>query len=144
MRIRRIKTPADSGKKNGSGTADAVGETMIYAPLVPVAIGTLPFLRAMDLDAGKNDQDEEKARLVYEGMSKNDLIKNIGEPKEKYHCEAKNGSGIEEIWVYNKGEVLRGGRALFIDLGKGVVYYNSYDTTFFKNSDWLNCSLIEK
>jgi hypothetical protein len=143
-RIRKMKTPANSRDKKGSSTADAVGETLIYTPLIPVAIGTWPFLRAMGLDAKKNDEDEEKARLIYEGMSKKDLILNIGEPKEKYHCEAKNARGDEEIWVYEKGQVLRGGRTLFIDLDKGVVYHNSYNTTFFKDSDWLNCSLLEK
>ena len=142
-RIRKIQTPTNSREEKGSGAADAIGETLIYAPLVPVAIGTWPFLRAMGLDAKKNAEDKEKARLIYEGMSKKDLMLNIGEPKEKYHCEGKNGSGAEEIWVYEKGQVLRGGRSLFINLNKGVVYYNSYDTTFFKNSDWLNCSIIK-
>ncbi|WP_345979085.1 hypothetical protein [Sulfurimonas sp. HSL3-2] len=143
QRIWKSTVPADSSNKNGATTADTVGETLIYAPLIPVAIGTAPFLRMTGLDALKNNEDEEKARLVYEGMSKQNLIQAIGEPMEKYHCNPKNANGSIDIWVYGKQQVLRGGRSLFIDSDKGTVYHNSYDTTFFKNSEWLNCSQVE-
>ena len=143
QRIWQRTVPEDSSKKTKVSTADAVGETLIYTPLIPVAIGTAPFLRVMGLDALKNSEDEEKARLVYEGMSKQDLIQAIGEPMEKYHCTPKNANGSIDIWVYGKEQVLRGGRALFIDSDKGTVYHNSYDTTFFKDSQWLNCSQAE-
>lgn len=55
-------------------SATAVTESLIYAPCIPAAIATWPFLRASGLDALKNDEDKSKARLVYEGMSKKDLI----------------------------------------------------------------------
>jgi len=137
-RIRRIKRAANSHEKTGSNTAEAVGETLIYTPLIPVAIVTWPVLGISGLDAGKNAEDNWKARLVYEGMTKEDLRAYVGEPKEKYHCKAKGRSGDGEVWIFEKDLVLRGGRALFIDLQKGKVYHNSYHTSFFKD----DCSLI--
>jgi hypothetical protein len=139
-RVRRIKRPDNSPNKGESNTAEAVAETLVYAPLVPIAIATWPVLRTSGLDAGKNAEDNRKARLVYEGMSKEDLRAYVGEPKEKYHCEAKDSSGDYEVWVYEKNQVLRGGRALFIDLEKGEIYHNSYHISFFKK--WDNCLLI--
>lgn len=133
--IRQIKIVPR--QKTTAEVADELGEGALYAPLVPVAIAVLPLLRAMGLDAGKNDADKGKARLAYDGMSKNDLIANIGEPIEKYHC--KDEYGGQEVWIYKKGQVLRGGRALFIHLGDGKVYHTSHDTTFFKDS----CSLLK-
>jgi len=131
--IRHIKrTPR---QKTPGETAAEVGEVAEYAPLIPVAIATLPFLRAMGLDAGKNDEDKGKATLAYGGMSKNDLITHIGDPMERYHCADKYGG--HEVWIYRKDQVLRGGRALFIGLADGKVYHTSHDTTFFKDS----CSL---
>jgi len=133
--IRQIKiTPRK--KTTGEAAAD-LGEGALYAPTVPVAIATLPFLSAMGLNAGKNDEDKGKAQLAYGGMSKDELTTYIGEPDEKYHC--KNKYGGNEVWVYKKGQVLRGGRALFIGLNDGKVYHTSHNTTFFKDS----CSLME-
>jgi hypothetical protein len=139
-RVRRIKKPDNSPEKGESNTTEAAAEILIYAPLVPVAIATWPVLRTLGLDAGKNAEDNWKARLVYEGMSKEDLRVYVGEPKEKYYCEAKDRSGDYEIWVYEKDQVLRGGRALFINFDKGEIYHNSYHTSFFKK--WDNCSVI--
>ena len=118
-------------------TAEEVGEAVELAPMIPVAIATLPFLSAMGLDAGENDEDKGKAALAYGGMSKNDLITYIGDPVERYHCEDKYGG--HEVWIYRKGQVLRGGRVLFIGLADGKVYYTSYNTNFFKDS----CSLLK-
>ncbi len=143
-RIRRISRPENSAKKGKSNTAAAVAETVFYAPMIPAAIVLWPFLRASGLDAGKNAEDNLKARLIYKGMSKNDLLTYIGEPMEKYLCipkEQNNWSKEKEVWVYGKDKVLRGGRSLFIDLNKGEVDHNSYHTSFFKK--WNNCSLIE-
>jgi CRISPR/Cas system CMR subunit Cmr4 (Cas7 group RAMP superfamily) len=132
-RIRRIKRPETTAKKGGTNDAEAFAEALIYAPLVPIAIAMWPALRASGLDAKKNDEDELKARLVYEGMSKEDLITYVGEPKEKYYCEVEGKSTAHEVWVFEKDKVLRGGRALFIDLGSNRVYHNSYNTAFFKD-----------
>jgi hypothetical protein len=137
-RIRRIKRPDTTAKKSKSNNGEAVGETLIYAPIVPVAIAMWPALRASGLDAGKNAEDKRKARLVYEGMSKEDLKTYVGEPKEKYYCKAKGKA--YEAWVFEKDKVLRGGRALFIDLESDKVYHNSYHTSFFKD----DCSLIKQ
>ena len=128
-RTPRQKTPDE--------TAEEVGEAVELAPMIPVAIATLPFLSAMGLDAGKNDEDKGKAALAYGGMSKNDLITHIGDPVERYHCEDKYGG--HEVWTYRKGQVLRGGRVLFIGLADGKVYHTSYNTNFFKDS----CSLLK-
>jgi hypothetical protein len=62
----------------------------------------------------------------------------VGEPKEKYYCKAKGKA--YEVWVFEKDKVLRGGRALFIDLESDKVYHNSYHTSFFKD----DCSLIKQ
>jgi hypothetical protein len=139
-RIRRIKRPDSTAKKGESSNGEAVGETLIYAPLVPVAIAMWPALRASGLDAGKNAEDKRKAGLVYEGMSKEDLKTYVGEPKEKYYCKAKGKGKAYEVWVFEKDKVLRGGRALFIDLESDKVYHNSYHTSFFKD----DCSLIKQ
>lgn len=130
-RIRRFKVVPHKSK------AEAAGEVLIYAPLIPVAIATWPFLRAMGLDAEKNSDDDEKAQLAYGGMSKEDLMTYVGGPLEKYHCDDKSGG--HEVWVYKKDQVLRGGRALFINVADGKVYAASFDTTFFKDS----CSRLE-
>ena len=117
--IRQIKVePREKTTKENAEEAD---EALIYAPLIPVAIALWPFLRAMGLDAGKNDEDKEKAMRAYGGMSKEDLITYLGEPIEKYHCDDKYGG--QEVWVYKKDQVLRGGRALFIRLAEGKVYH---------------------
>jgi len=128
-RTPRQKTPGE--------TAEEVGETVELAPMIPVAIATLPFLSAMGLDTGKNDEDKGKAALAYGSMTKNDLITHIGDPVERYHCEDKYGG--HEVWIYRKGQVLRGGRVLFIGLADGKVYYTSHNTNFFKDS----CSLLK-
>ena len=133
--IRHIKrTPR---QKTPGETAEEVGEVVELAPLIPVAIATLPFLGAMGLDAGENDEDNGKASLAYGSMSKNDLINHIGAPMEKYHCKDKYGG--HEVWIYRKDKILRGGRSLFIQLSDEKVYHTSHDTTFFKDS----CSLMK-
>jgi hypothetical protein len=142
--IWRYKKSNSFGSKYKGNTAGAVAETAFYAPMVPVSIAMWPVLRISGLDAKKNAEDNSKARLVYEGISKNDLLTYIGKPTEKYLCSPKEQnrwSKKEEVWVYRKDQVLRGGRSLFIDLDNGQVYYNSYDTSFFKNRE--NCSLIK-
>ena len=141
-RIRRFKV--ESRKKTMGEKAGEAGEVLTYAPLIPVAITSWPFLRASGLDAGKNDDDNEKAKLAYGGMSKEDLVTYVGEPKEQYYCREVKGTGGKEVWVYEKDKVLRGGMAMFIDLDEGVVYHTSHHTTFFKKSDRHNCKLIGK
>lgn len=136
--IWRFKKQNTSIKKHKGETAEAVGEFLIFAPLIPVAIGMMPVLEVTGLDAKKNAKDEAKAGLVYRGMSKEDLRLYVGEPKEKYLC--KNN----EVWIYGKDQVLRGGRELYIDLDDNTVYYNSvlilFDEMGSKTKD--NCSLI--
>lgn len=125
--IRRVPIRKTSDKK-----AEEVGEAVQLAPMIPVAVATLPLLSAMGLDARKNDEDTAKAVLAYGGMSKKDLISLIGSPVERYQCEDKYGG--HEVWVYTKGQVLRGGRALFIGQADEKVYYASHNTRFFKDS----------
>ena len=139
-RIREIKRSETFQKLGKSNTTEVVGETLIYAPLIPVAVAMWPALRVSGLDAGKNAEDNRKARLVYEGMSKEDLKTYVGEPKEQYHCEAKGRSDAYEVWVFEKNRVLRSGGALFIDLESEKVYHNSYNTSFFKG----DCSLMKQ
>jgi len=138
--VRYIKvTPRH--KTTGEKAEEAV-VFLEYAPFIPVAIATWPILRVSGLDAGKNAEDTGKASMAYGGMSKEDLITYIGEPMEEYYCEGKHGD--EEIWIYEKSQVLRGGRALFINLDDGVVYHTSHNTTFFKDSNSLNCSVLRR
>jgi hypothetical protein len=137
QRIRKIKV-APAQNKTGS-----VAEGLVYLPLIPFAIVSRPFLGVMGLDANKNSTDAAKAMLAYGGMSKKELITYIGEPVEKYFCKSKQKSNIE-IWVYDKSQVLRGGRTLFINLADDKVYHTSADTTFFKSSATLNCSVLTK
>ena len=120
--IKRTKRQKTTGK-----TAEEVVEVVTLAPMIPL-IATLPFLRAMGLDGGKNAEDNGKARLAYGGLSKNDLVTHIGAPMEKYHCADVYGG--HEVWIYRKGQVLRGGRALFIKLADEKVYVTSHHTTF--------------
>jgi hypothetical protein len=125
---------------NVSGAA----EGLVYAPLLPVAIGTWPLLRAMGLDQSKNESDNARARLIYHGLSRQDLLSGVGIPREKYSCIQKlnlreKRDIAHEIWVYDESLVLRGGRTLFIDQGTGIVSHNSFHTTFFKNSSSFSC-----
>jgi hypothetical protein len=101
----------------------------------------------MGLDESKNELDREKARRIYQGMSKSDLLGSIGPPIEKYSCffkfTRKEKQGVaDEVWVYDERKVLRGGRTLFMYIDKGVVYQTSQDTSFFKQSDTLDCSTL--
>lgn len=136
-RIRRMKSTDTSAGKNQGNTAEAIGETLSYAPFIPLVIFR-PLFGAMGLDEEKNSEDKEKASLAYDGMSKEDLRTYIGEPKEKYHCKAKDGSGASEVWIYREDQVLRGGRSLFIGLDNEKVYHTSCDISFFKD----RCSLM--
>ena len=71
--IRQIKkTPR---KKTAGERAGEIAEGALYAPLIPIAIVTLPFLKVMGLDAGKNAADDNKAELAYGGLTKSELIK---------------------------------------------------------------------
>lgn len=138
--IRRIRKIKVAPNRNKTGN---VAEGLIYLPLIPFAIASRPFFRAMGLDAEKDSIDAGKAMLAYGGMSKKDLETYVGEPVEKYYCKSKQKDNFE-IWVYDKEKVLRGGRTLFIDLATGKVDHTSVDTTFFKESDWLSCSALAK
>lgn len=120
-------------------SAQALGVFALYAPLIPVAAATGPLLGAMGLDARRNARDNEKASVAYVGLSRAALIRNLGEPRERYRCDGRSGSG--EVWIYDPKRVLRGGRALFIASDKGVVYHTSHNTSFFKKSSSMRCSL---
>lgn len=137
-RIRRMKSTVTSAGKHQGNTAEAIGETLIYAPFIPL-VTVRPLFGAMGLDEEKNSEDGEKASLAYEGMSKEDLRTYIGEPKEKYHCKAKDGSVANEVWIYREDQVLRGGRSLFIRLDDEKVYHTS---RLFPS--WAICSLVTK
>lgn len=143
------KPPADGadGQKDPSARAAAATavEAVAFAPIVPVAIGTWPLLRAMGLDAAKNSEDNAKAGLIYRGMSKKELLESVGKPRETYACllklHLKDQPDVPlEIWVYDDDKVLRGGRTLSIDLGTGTVSHNSYNTEYFKDSSSFSCS----
>lgn len=138
----------DSQKKASTRAASSgVGEALMYAPLIPIAVVSWPLASAMGLDESKNDLDRAKARRIYHGMSKNDLLESVGAPKEKYSCflklplTEKQGTA-DEVWIYDDGKVLRGGRTLFINIDKGTVYNNSHHTSFFKESDTFACSKL--
>lgn len=127
-------------KREGQSTdvADIIGYTVIYAPIAVVAAPLYPIFHWTGLDANRNAEDTEKAGLVYRGMSKEELTQFLGNPKEKYKCEATEKHSVKEIWVYDHAKVLRGGRSLFIDPADDKVYHNSYDASFFKSY----CSLM--
>lgn len=127
-----------------SSSASATAEALIYAPLVPL-VTVSPLFGAMGLNASDNSADNAKARLIYHGMSRQDLLSSIGTPKEKYACILKlPAKGVaQEVWVYEDRKVLRGGRALFIDRDTGAVSHNSFHTSFFKGSGSFDCSILE-
>lgn len=134
--IWRIKRPANSGGKHQANSAEAVGESLIYAPMIPIAVSTWPFLRMMGLDEKKNSRDREKALWIYGGMNKDVLRESIGEPKHRYLCKSENSRDRFEVWSYENDQVLRGGRFLFLNLDKGKVYFSSW-----RFPSWANCSL---
>lgn len=119
-------------RETSGAAARHLGESASYVPLIPFAMTTWPLLRAFGLDAGKNAEDKGKAQLAYKGMSKAQLVASLGEPVEKYVC--KNKFRDNQVWLYRTDQVLRGGRALFIDSASGKVYYTSHNTTFFKDA----------
>lgn len=133
-RIRRFdQSAASSGKDVSAGTA--IGETLIYAPLIPVAIVSRPFLRAMGLDEEKNSNEREKALLVYGGMTRDVLKASLGEPVQRHLCSGDDPQKKFEIWSYRKEQVLSGGRFLFLDADKGAVFFSS-----FRFPSMRNCS----
>lgn len=144
----KVPNQTESYQKSGTKAASSgVGEALIYAPLIPVALVTWPLASGMGLDESKNEMDREKARRIYQGMSRNDLLGSIGPPIEKYSCFLKfnrnEKQGVaDEVWVYDERKVLRGGRALFINIDKGAVYQTSHHTSFFKQSDTFDCSTL--
>lgn len=150
--FRNTKKPQQTESQKGtsaSAVASATIETSAYMPIVPLAIGTWPLLKLMGLDASNNNEDNRKAWIIYRGMSKKDLLESIGEPKEKYSCilklHLKDKPDVpQEIWVYDDNKVLRGGRALSIDIETGTVSHNSFHTSYFKDSNSFTCSpLVE-
>lgn len=142
-RPRKDEQQAAPNRATASGAAGAIGEALVYAPLVPLAVATWPALNVMGLNASTNSADDERARRIYEGLSKQELIDSIGRPKERYACIKKNprdkDDAAEEIWVYDDDRVLRGGRTLIISNQSGLVTYNSFHTTFFKDPNWRDC-----
>lgn len=148
MIARTPKLPEKIDNNKGPGAtafASAAGEAFVYAPIVPLAIGTWPLLRVMGLDAAKNGDDNTKAGLIYRGLSRMDLLESVGMPKEKYACTLHLGLEGKpkvplEIWVYDDSKVLRGGRTLSIDVDTGTVYHNSFHTHYFKDSNSFTCS----
>ena len=122
-----------------SNTAEAVGETLIYAPLIPVAVVTWPVLSSMGLDEHRNSEDREKALLLYQGMTRSELEAVQGKPVEKYNCLRQSGKGTPyELWGYDKEKVIRAARYLFINLDDGKVGFAS-----FRMPGWLECSPIK-
>ncbi len=127
--IRAIRTAAP--RDQGSDT-EGIGEALILAPLIPLAVVSFPLLRAMELDAGKNAADNGKALQAYGQLSKQELLHHLGPPAQQYACDDRDGG--HDVWVYPPEQVLRGARALFIHRSDGRVYYTSYNTTFFQDS----------
>lgn len=92
--------------------AEELGVFLIYAPLIPVAIIAYPFASMFGLTS--EEEDIKKAGFAYEDMTKGKLLKYIGIPDEKYFCKSKYGTD-GEVWIYNKDQVIPGGRVLYID-----------------------------
>lgn len=131
-------------RTTASGAAGAVGEALVYAPMVPIAVVSWPLLNVMGLNGAKNSDDTARAGRIYMGLSRQDLIESIGEPREKYACTMRvklkgKPDEAEEIWVYDEDKVLRGGRTLILESANGLVWHNSFSTTFFKESDTFEC-----
>jgi hypothetical protein len=105
------------------------------------------LFRAVGLDRHKNEDDNSKARRVYQGMTRKDLLESVGEPSEKHACRLKlnledKPEIPQEIWVYPDEKVLRGGRTLTIDLATDTVSHNSMHTSYFKKSKSYSCSQL--
>lgn len=132
-RIRRLDQSAASMGKTSGDTGTAIGTALIYAPLIPVAIVTRPFLRAMGLDEEKNSNEREKALLVYGGMTRDALQASLGAPVQRYLCSIDNSQNKFEIWSYRKEQMLQGGEHLFLSTDKGAVFYVSSHSPSEKN-----------
>jgi hypothetical protein len=131
-RTRIFKQSATSTNAAG-GTGVAVGEALIYAPLIPVAIVSRPFLRAMGLDEEKNSNERGKALLVYGGMTKDALKVSLGAPLQRHFCVNDDPQSKFEIWSYKKELVLSGGEMLFLNPDKGTVFFASSRFPSMKN-----------
>ena len=136
-RVYHLKQQASQSTPNN--TEEAVGETLIYAPLIPVAVVSWPVLSSMGLDEHRNSEDREKALLLYQGMTRSELETVQGKPVEKYNCLRQSGKGTSyELWGYDKNKVIRSARYLFINLNDGKVGFAS-----FRMPGWLECSPIK-
>lgn len=136
--IYRVYHPKKTIRKSSgtSTTAEEVGVALIYAPLIPVGVASWPVLSAMGLDEQKNSEDREKARLVYDGLTRPELEGIQGAPVEKYLCQRTDRKDSPvEIWAYEKEKVIRAARYLFIDTKTGKVYFSS-----FRMPGWMECA----
>ena len=138
-RIYRPGKPETKSKGSHGSAAEQAGEALIYAPLVPVAIVSWPFLRAAGLDAKKNAQDIDKALLLYDGMTRKELRANLGEPAERYQCTSKSSKDRFELWHYGRDKVLRAGQFLFLNPDKGQVYF-----ALEHFPKWAECTLLKE
>lgn len=121
---KRFEAPTTTGNTSSS-TGSAIGEALIYVPLIPVAIVSRPFLRAMGLDEENNSNEREKALMVYGGMSKKALKDSLGLPLQQHLCNTDDPQSKFEVWQYKKEQMLSGGELLFLNSEKGVVFFAS-------------------
>ncbi len=133
VRSKRFEpTPTTTGNTSSS-TGSAIGEALIYAPLIPVAFVSRPFLRAMGLDEEKNSNERVKALMVYGGMSRETLKERLGLPLQRHLCNTDDPQSKFEVWQYKKEQMLSGGELLFLNSEKGVVFFASSRFPAMKN-----------
>lgn len=132
-RSKRFEPTSTTTGSTSSSTGAAVGEALVYAPLIPVAVVSRPFLRAMGLDEEKNSNEREKALMVYGGTSRDVLKASLGVPLQRHLCNSDDPQSKFEVWRYKKEQMLSGGELLFLNSEKGVVFFASSRFPSIKN-----------
>jgi len=106
---------------------EEVADTLVLLPFIPLA----PVMWPLYIAAGGPDRARRskidavnrwKATLVYGGMSKDELILHVGEPREMYRCEASDWDGASDLWIYGDDQVLPGARSMQIRIDSGRVF----------------------
>lgn len=123
--IEYIKLPKNIGKSSGGMTASEAVEGAALlssiAILAPFAFVIWPFYDDPMADQKREVEENRKAKLVYIGLTTEQLIESIGEPLERNLC-----GSWREIWIYNEDKVLPGGKFLTIDRTNRKVIKSTY------------------
>ena len=121
------------------GAAEVVIYTPVLITALPLAPVIIPMTKSM---AARN----VKVNSIYQGMTKDELLFYLGEPRGKYQCFSMSGTMFESekiIWEYSKEQVLPGTDLMFFKPGEQEVYHCTGKRGLARDTYWKrfwNCT----